>query len=478
MKLTKTRIIFLIIIITGTLLRLLHLSKESLWLDEATSALRATGPISEIFNQAMIYDEHSVLYYVLLNFWVKIFGPSEFSLRLPSVIFSVISIFMMYKVTKLLFDNKVALISALITSLSIFQIQYSQEARAYSLLVLFTLLSIYFFLRLEKETKVWDSTLYTFSSAILLYTHYFGIFILLAQNLYVLTMLIFSKSKIRHDLIVWTISQATVAIIFIPWLQIFTKHLVYYNKIHPLVNNADLYTVFTLFAGSTVLFFYFSTLSFLSFFRIFFRNYYVFFEFRKNKQSLYIIVLWILSGVFLPFIIASFVKGGASPRYLIAGSLGFYILAAKGITSLSSDSFLKLNVVVIIVFSLLGLSNYYKKDKKTQWRNVAEFINNRLIKHDRFFTPFKHHYKPLEYYMGQNQYKKYSLQGPNASMQDVTSSLTSLNDSQRIWYFRYGTNKYTNPISIYFRNNYRQIIYKQYYNLDLYLFEKNNNKDT
>jgi len=74
-----------IIIAISLVLRLVNLN-QSLWLDEAVQAITAKGPFLGIFEE-LRGDFHPPLYHILLWGWVRIFGASEVSLRMPSVIF-------------------------------------------------------------------------------------------------------------------------------------------------------------------------------------------------------------------------------------------------------------------------------------------------------------------------------------------------------------------------------------------------------
>jgi uncharacterized membrane protein len=74
---------------------------------------------------------HPPLYYVILHYWINLFGDTEFSTRFLSVIFGLFSIFMIYKVGTLLFNKNVGMLSSLLLALSVFHIQYSQEVRMY-----------------------------------------------------------------------------------------------------------------------------------------------------------------------------------------------------------------------------------------------------------------------------------------------------------------------------------------------------------
>jgi len=133
--------IFLILIF-GLVLRLISLN-QSLWLDEATSALvvRNFG-FSEIITKFSPGDFHPPLYYLVIRAWSLVFGTGEVALRMPSVIFGVLTIWVVYKISK----SKLA---ALLVATSGLFIYYSQEARMYSLVTL--LVSYLVYLSLKKK---------------------------------------------------------------------------------------------------------------------------------------------------------------------------------------------------------------------------------------------------------------------------------------------------------------------------------------
>jgi len=87
-------IILLAILLMGLFLRIYDLSNESLWLDEGFSIRFANLSLYQIF---FLPETNPPLYYIILHWWINLFGDSEFSVRFPSVIFGFLSIFMVYK---------------------------------------------------------------------------------------------------------------------------------------------------------------------------------------------------------------------------------------------------------------------------------------------------------------------------------------------------------------------------------------------
>ena len=151
--LNRNLLILVVILLLAAFLRIFLIGNHSLWLDELASIRFADNNLQELIKKVALFDNHPPTYYIFLHYWVLLFGDSEASLRMPSAIFSVLSVFLTYKVGTILFDQRVAAIAALLLALSGFSIYYAQEARMYSLLAFASVLSVYFLLKhLDKQT--------------------------------------------------------------------------------------------------------------------------------------------------------------------------------------------------------------------------------------------------------------------------------------------------------------------------------------
>src|SRR3990167_10638377 len=102
----------IVILLVALILRLISLDR-SLWLDEAINVNVASvlGAKDLIFNYSL-GDFHPPLFHIILKYWILIFKNSEISVRLPSVIFGMSSVFVTYQIAKKLFEKKTALIAA------------------------------------------------------------------------------------------------------------------------------------------------------------------------------------------------------------------------------------------------------------------------------------------------------------------------------------------------------------------------------
>ena len=142
----------LAIILIALALRLHNLTYHSLWFDEAISVYWARQSIPRILEVGLtlVEDRLPPLYYLTLKGWTALFGFSEVSVRLPSVLAGVLLVPVVAGLARFLVNERAALVSALLVALNPFLIWYAQEARMYAPAVLFSSLAVWAFLRLEQ----------------------------------------------------------------------------------------------------------------------------------------------------------------------------------------------------------------------------------------------------------------------------------------------------------------------------------------
>ncbi|KPL24809.1 MAG: hypothetical protein AMJ93_01605 [Anaerolineae bacterium SM23_84] len=200
----------LLIVSVAALLRFYSLAAESLWFDETYSVWVARHPVAWhiALSTQRIFPP---LYYLCLHFWLGL-GSSEFVVRSLSVWLGLASIVAVYGLAKQLFDARVGLLSALLLAISPLHIWYSQEARMYILVATLGLCSAYFMLCALRQGRLWHWVAYVLSTAALMNTHYFAIFLVPFQNAYVLYLLL--RKQIQLDVLRhWLVSQGAAALL-------------------------------------------------------------------------------------------------------------------------------------------------------------------------------------------------------------------------------------------------------------------------
>lgn len=227
----------MLIVMTGAAGRVYGLGDLSLWFDECFCWNMSTFPLSEQWQRAAL-DNHPPLFYFLLKTWTLLVGNSPAAVRLLSVIFGLSTIvgsfFLVREIEADVFrcskvDSraiKPALLAAALVALSPFQIEWSQTIRMYALGASLGVWSSWALLRALTASmpRVRDWIFYALLAACLIYTHYFGFFILATHGIYGgirILLMLRHKEKSRafkqRTLIFSLLAVAIVGILWWPW---------------------------------------------------------------------------------------------------------------------------------------------------------------------------------------------------------------------------------------------------------------------
>jgi mannosyltransferase len=128
-------------------------------------------------------NQYHWLYYTLMKPWTSVAGTSEWSLRFPSVLGTMLACVLLIVLGRRLFDRRVALVSALLLAASPFVVKWSQQARGYTFLMALAVLATLLLLRaLESETRAaW--AIYGLSLTVLIVWHPVGGFLVVPAHL-------------------------------------------------------------------------------------------------------------------------------------------------------------------------------------------------------------------------------------------------------------------------------------------------------
>jgi uncharacterized membrane protein len=213
------------------------LSARSLWFDEAFSWRLILFPFSEMM-QRVGQDNHPPLYFILLKVWATVFGDSPLALRSLSVIFGILSILGIYLFADEAFGDTtdgnrgrgIGLLAATFVALSAFQIRYAQEVRMYVLAGALAVFSSWALLRaLRPPSRLHRWLLYGVLALLLAYTHYYALFTLAAQAIFVIGFLLAREdwnllatcrgAAFRHAVM----TAILVTLCWLPWLSVFLQ---------------------------------------------------------------------------------------------------------------------------------------------------------------------------------------------------------------------------------------------------------------
>ena len=252
-----TALAFCLIILLAITLRFSGICFDSLWLDESYQSLigafghgmpnlpnltaetiqggeakslfhfQSPTSVNELLSKFRSVDPLCPpLYAVLLNRWITIFGASDFAVRSLSAVISSMSIALLLFFCRRLISTKAAIFAGILAAVSPFDIHYAQEARMYSLVELFGMISACSLIILLKERKFASKStnallliLYAVSTWAMINSHYTSLFEAAAQGVVAASFLLWMKDWRTLALLI--LAWLTTAILWIPWLPMF-----------------------------------------------------------------------------------------------------------------------------------------------------------------------------------------------------------------------------------------------------------------
>lgn len=199
----------------------MRLAHRSLWLDEAYSIYISSASLSGLVTY-LAKDNGPPAYYVILHFWMNVFGSSEAATRSLSALFYLAGGVSIFALGKYLFGRYAALWCSILYLASPLAIVQSQNARMYSLLGLVVIGSTFCLFKLargESRSLGW-AIAYSAVSALGTLTHYWFFFVLAAHT--VAAFVLASRSvRVR----VWLAVGLSMVPFLVLWSPVFLVQL-------------------------------------------------------------------------------------------------------------------------------------------------------------------------------------------------------------------------------------------------------------
>ena len=475
------RLLLFLIICLGVFLRMYNIGSESIWYDEAVSIRLSLSPIADILSGKVKDLGNPPLHNICLHYWINLFGKSEMAVRSLSALFGIFSLFLMYKIGKMLFKTKVAFLTTFIYAISPLHIYFSQEARTYSLVTFFCLFSMFFFLKFLRYKNIFYLSGYILTTFLSVYSHYFAFFILLSQNIF----LIIYYKKYKNLLSKWVIGQLLISLSYLViWIPSFLSQIGANENLGRSSETWFMHVIFTpiFYSVGRTLIWKDSSFSKLAIYifliLVIFGVPFVLgvLQLKKNKKILSLLMLLLIMPIIIPVFISILFFPFYTSRYSIIATPVWYLIVSLGLTSIKKGKIKIFFIVGIVLLSVLSICHYYNANNKFEWRLAANYIENNSLTNDVILfdadigeTAFSYYYqgwqKKIRLYneplSSEFRNRIYGFVG-NGGMDDIT---TEINNGNRIWLilsynFTDGTGDYYER---FFNNNYKKIkeqIYK------------------
>ncbi len=190
MILNNKYFLFLLIVIFNIIIKSIFLDVTPFWYDEMISVKDTQLDFGHIKHESE-WDNNPPFYYYCLWVWHTIIPVSEFNTRFLGVLFISFAIGLTYLFANKYFSNKIAIATCILLSLSNFIFFYSQEARAYSLVLLLSIISAFQFFKYLNNSGVLNLIILSLINFLIIYTHYISGLIVFVQ--YVMILFFYRK---------------------------------------------------------------------------------------------------------------------------------------------------------------------------------------------------------------------------------------------------------------------------------------------
>lgn len=392
--------IFFAVLFIGVFARLNAISSEGLGVDElVTVSEMHESTLSGIIDSVRYQEAIPPFYALVLKAWSIFFGVSILSLRLFSALFSVLSLIMIYFVTKEAFGKvRISLIAMLLSSVLITEIVLAQEIRFYSFFGFLVLVSFFLFFKyvnlrkflgeknpaFEKSQKKYFIFLILIN-IFLMYTNYLSLMIFFIQYLIIIffyqdssvqSYFDIKKRYLRSAIISLVISIPSMLFNFLQSKYIFPRKPAYFISL-------GVPEQFSTFVSIIFLSAHILTAIFLIALIFILRN----FSFRKSFSRFFnddgmfflpdfVVILFGLGICGILIIAKSYLINSFSlVRYTFFGIVLFYLGFSYMLANMKNKSFASIILIIFLITNFFLLTKVYAEPQKIQWQEAAEYID-------------------------------------------------------------------------------------------------------
>jgi 4-amino-4-deoxy-L-arabinose transferase-like glycosyltransferase len=418
----------IVLMVLGLFLRFYNLGFNSLWLDEASTYTISVKSFADIWQVTASGEFNPPLFYWAEHVMLML-GNNEVILRFIPALLGVLTIPLFYLIGKEFLDRNAGIIAAAACTVSPFLIYYSQEARAYMMMLFFVALATIFFLRAMKSGNLIHWILFGVFSALAFWSHFYA-FVMIAAL--VLCALIEWAPRIRTELANLKMLVAGIVVFVVlslPLIIVTLQLFVLRTSSAPTYGIQGLGIIFETFiqvAGMNDIAMYLLVALFIvgiiQAFRI-----------GKNK-GIFLVLITVLT--FVISYILSF-KMPMLPRYLIFLSIVFFLgiaVSYRAVYSLWNTKTVVYGFIVVLFLisvSVLVQMGYYSGYSKEDWRGFSATLQQKTMPGDVVVSVPGYISQPLDYYYSSTKAQTKELGATTAA--DL-GNISSQNGNSTIYY--------------------------------------------
>jgi hypothetical protein len=175
-----------LLIVLGAALRFYGLGHQGYWYDEANTVFLMRHSVGEMLGLLPTNESTPPFYYCVAWVWTQVFGSGEAGLRSLSALFGVLVIPAAFVLGSAACNRRVGLVLAALVTCNPLLIWYSQEARAYALMVLMTVLTLVALTAITRNPTARTFAAWAVAAIVALTTHYYAVLIVAPEAVWLL----------------------------------------------------------------------------------------------------------------------------------------------------------------------------------------------------------------------------------------------------------------------------------------------------
>ena len=223
----RSNLPIIIVLFLALFIRMYGVSTMSLSNDELSGVWRSfmKGSWHDMMANGVMTDGHPPLTYIIMRYWIMLFGDSVLSIRMPFILAGVLGLYYTYRTGVLWFGQTAALLAVSFLAVTTYVIYFHQIARPYSLGFLWVQAAAYYWTQFlfgkDHKGKSMSLVLWVLAAILSCYTHYFSF---MAVGLMGTTGLFFLT---RQNYNGYLLSGLMIVLALLPGIAIFRQQLSY-----------------------------------------------------------------------------------------------------------------------------------------------------------------------------------------------------------------------------------------------------------
>ncbi|MDJ0742763.1 MAG: glycosyltransferase family 39 protein [Xenococcaceae cyanobacterium MO_167.B27] len=357
-----------------------------------------TNSIDVIKALAIEEPQSPPLYYLLLRWWMQLFGDSVAVRRSLSAICSLLAFPCLYWLCWELFRSSLTgWIAMALLAVSPFHLIYAQEVRYYAAWTVLILLSSAVFLWAIRHQKKWHWSVYAIALSTGFYTYPLTGFVAISHGIYIVVL---NKFRLTKSVINYLLALSASIISFLPWIIFLVQNSHKMSKWRQ-VETSLVALIKHWISCLEIVFWDFHKISLanssyitssllddsLKIFLLIIIGYAIYYLYRYTPKATWLFVLTITIVPWLILILPDLIVGGIRstiPRYLIPSYLAIqltlaYLFASKLDSKISSIREQNLWRIVMSIMISISLISCIVISQSEVWWNKSNNVDNPSI---------------------------------------------------------------------------------------------------